>query len=107
MYYAAPNSTTEMFTSDAMVQTIDLNGCSLIYTWVLMATSTLFTITPNGATCEPSSCSAACGAPAPGDTYTYSVSGSTLTVTSTSGGMDDTCLSGGLSNPVVYTLEQQ
>jgi hypothetical protein len=106
-YYSAPDSTTEAFSSDTMVQTIDQGTCSLIYTWDLMTTGTTFTLTYNGASCQPSACNAACGAPIPGDTYTYALSGSTLTVTSTAGGMDDTCLSAGLSNPVVYTLEEQ
>ncbi len=103
--YTAPNSTTEAFTSDTMVQTIDLAGCNLIYDWSTTVTASTIAISPTGSSCNPTGCSAACGHNAPADSYTYVISGNTLTVTSVASDTGDvTCTSGGMSNPVVYTL---
>jgi hypothetical protein len=72
-YYTAPDSTTEAFTANAMVQTIDLSGCNLIYDWSAAITATTVAFTSAGvSTCSPTACSAACGLSAPADSYTYS-----------------------------------
>ncbi len=106
-YFTSPDSTTEAFTGNTMVQTIDLGGCNLIYDWAALITATTIALSPTGSSCSPTACSAACGLNAPADSYTYSVSGSTLTATSMASDADNTCTSGGMSNPIVYTLTKE
>jgi hypothetical protein len=103
-FYTAPSSATEAFKGDTMVQTVIVGGCTSTYSWLAAVTTTTITLTPNGTSCSPSGCSAACAAGAPGDSYTYTVYDNKLTSTSTPGDLDSTCTSVGLSNPIVYTL---